>query len=163
MKARMFAVAATVLISTVALSTLLCLMSKAASSISEPARAAPLDAPTVTAVDPASAPNDLDTPIVITGTGFTAGLTVMLGNTQLPDAGWVSSTTLTATVPWGLDPGVYTLTVANPDDQSGSLPNAFTVTQGIGVWTTSGPYGGTILNIIVNPLTPTTYLPNNPG
>ena len=66
----------------------------------------------MTQVDPASAPNDLDTPIVITGTGFTAGMTVTLGNTQLPDATWVSSTTLTATVPWGLNPGVYTLTVA---------------------------------------------------
>ena len=56
----------------------------------------------------------------------------------------------------GLDPGVYTLTVVNPDGQSGSLPNAFTVTQGIGVWTSGGPYGGRIGQIVINPITPTT-------
>ena len=143
MKARWFATVAAVLISTAALMGLLFLVGRA-SNISQPARAASLDAPTVTAVDPASAPNDLDPPIVITGTGFTAGMTVTLGNTQLPDAGWVSSTTLTATVPWGLDPGVYTLTVTNPNGQSGSLTNAFTVMQGIGVWTSGGPYGGRV-------------------
>ena len=156
MKSKLFATAAAVLAATIGLVALLCLMGQAGSSAlrAQPALAAPRQAPTVTAVDPASAPNDLDTPIVLTGTGFTAGMTVTLGNTRLPDATWVSSTTLTATVPWGLDAGVYTLTVTNPDDQSGSLPNAFTVTQGIGVWTTGGPYGGKIRGIAINPLTP---------
>ena len=171
MNRRLFATGAATLISAAALTILLYAMSGAQISnfdavglkpdgYAKPqissARAAPQDAPTVTQVDPASAPNDLDTPIVITGTGFTAGMTVTLGNTQLPDAGWVSSTTLTATVPWGLNPGVYTLTVSNPDGQSGGLPKAFTVTQGIGVWTTGGPYGGVVDQIIINPITPTT-------
>jgi len=158
MKGKLFATAAAVLAAMIGLVALLCLMGQAGSSVlrAQQALAAPRQAPTVTAVDPASAPNDLDPPIVITGTGFTAGMTVTLGNTQLPDAGWVSSTTLTATVPWGLDPGVYTLTVTNPNGQSGSLTNAFTVMQGIGVWTSGGPYGGQVSSIAINPITPTT-------
>jgi photosystem II stability/assembly factor-like uncharacterized protein len=168
MKGKLFATAAAVLAATT-LVVLFCLMgngqiSNAKSQISK-VWAAPLDAPTVTAVDPASAPNDLDTPIIITGTGFAVqfGSTVIitqpivkLGETVLPDVGWVSSTTLTATVPWGMNPGVYTLTVINPDGQAGSLPNAFTVAQGINVWTSGGPYGGQIWDIAIHPLTPTT-------
>jgi photosystem II stability/assembly factor-like uncharacterized protein len=124
-------------------------------------------APTVTGVSPATAPNDLNTPIVISGTNFTAELSgtqvltvplVYLGNARLEDVGWVDTATLTATVPWGLSLGVYTLTVTNPDGQSGSLPQAFTVTQGIGVWSSGGPYGGDIWHIVVNPLSPTQVL-----
>jgi photosystem II stability/assembly factor-like uncharacterized protein len=172
MEKRFLATIAAVLVAASALLGLLSFFGQATFHLSPVARAAPLDAPTVITVDPSSAPNDLDTPIVISGTGFAAGLmgtlvitspTVWLGNTQLPDVGWVSSTTLTATVPWGMNPGVYTLTVTNPEGQSGSLPNAFTVTQGIGVWTTGGPYGGTINNITLNPLTPTTLYASASG
>jgi photosystem II stability/assembly factor-like uncharacterized protein len=63
----------------------------------------------------------------------------------------VSSTTVTTTVPWGMNPGVYTLTVVNAGGGSGSLPNAFTVTQGIDVWTTGGPYGGGVFAIAIHP------------
>jgi photosystem II stability/assembly factor-like uncharacterized protein len=128
-------------------------------------------APTVTALDPTDAPNDIDTNITITGTGFTAGLsgtevitqpTVQLGSVTLPDANWISSTRLTATVPWGLAPGVYTLTVANPDAQMDQLPNAFTVTRGLDVWITDGPYGGEIDRVVVHPITQTRILANVP-
>ena len=73
MKSRLFATAAAVLTATTALVALLCLMGQGNPPAPHRALAAPMAAPTVTAVDPASAPNDLDTPIVITGTGFTAG------------------------------------------------------------------------------------------
>lgn len=125
--------------------------------------AAPPQAPTVTGVVPSSAGNDQDTPVAITGAGFTATVsgtvvitppTVQLGNRTLA-GNWVSSTTLTATVPGGMDPGVYTMSVTNPDGQSGSLTNAFTVTQALGVWTTGGPYGGQIWDLVQHPLTPT--------
>jgi hypothetical protein len=121
--------------------------------------------PTVYAVDPDSAPNDLETPVVIAGTGFAAGLSgtlivtspaAYLDSTLLENVSWVNSSTLHATVPWGLEPGVYTLTVTNPGGQSGSLPSAFTVTQGIGVWTTGGPYGGNVQQLTLHPITPTT-------
>lgn len=59
----------------------------------EAAPAMPLNtAPTVIEVDPTSAPNDLGTPIVITGTGFAISATVQLDGTELDDVGWVSST-----------------------------------------------------------------------
>jgi photosystem II stability/assembly factor-like uncharacterized protein len=48
--------------------------------------------------------------------------------------------------------------VTNPDGQFGSLANAFTITQGIGVWTTGGPYGGAVTTLLLNPeLTTTLY------
>jgi len=113
-------------------------------------------APTVTNITPPSASNDMSVRITVTGAGFVAPPVVGLGNITLNDVGWVSSTVLTATVPWGLPPDVYTLTVSNPNGESSSLPNAFTVTQGINVWTTDGPYGGLINYVVVNPATPTT-------
>ena len=177
MKKQWFVITITVATAITALFVLFWWVGDTASGISTSALAAPAeaaDSPTVTAVDPAVAPNDLDTPIAITGTGFTAGMsgtlvitqpTAYLGVTALEDVGWVSSATLTATVPWGLDPGVYTVTVVNPGGESGMLPNAFTVTQGIGVWTTGGPYGGMIEGLVLNPVTSTTVyaLAHNAG
>jgi hypothetical protein len=68
--------------------------------------------------------DDVDTPVTITGADFTAVMdgtgtvvvtspTASLAGTALTNATWVHRTTLTAKVPWGLDPGVYTLTVVN--------------------------------------------------
>jgi photosystem II stability/assembly factor-like uncharacterized protein len=111
---------------------------------------------TVIAVQPDAAPNDLDTAIVITGTNFEAGANVQLDDTSLAGVTWIGGTRLEATVPWGLDPGVYTATVVNPGGAPSSLPNAFTVTQGIGVWTTNGPYGGGVGQLVLHPVTPTT-------
>ena len=73
--------------------------------------------------------NDIDTSVTITGADFAATPTVSLGSTPLTNVTLVDSTTLTATVPWGMDPGTYDLTVTNPDGGSGSLPGAFTVTR----------------------------------
>jgi hypothetical protein len=129
---------------------------------SRPIRALQLITPTVLAVYPNEAPNNLDVTLVITGADFQAVLSgtsvltspnVTLDDFALPTVGWVTSTTLTATVPWGLEPGVYTLTVENPGGEKGTLPNAFTVTEAIGVWTTDGPYGGEIDDLAVSPVT----------
>ncbi len=113
-------------------------------------------APTVSEVSPSSAPNDLDATITITGTGFAAVPTITLGTNVLDEVGWVSAERLTATVPWGLAPGVYPLAVANPGGEANTLNDAFTVTQGIGVWATGGPYGGRVHQVVVNPVTPAT-------
>ena len=120
--------------------------------------------PTITAVTPSTAPNDLDTPVVISGTSFVAisGTQVItpplvyLGETPLNNIVLVTSTTLSATIPWGLDVGVYTLTVVNPDGAGGSLSSAFTVTQGIGVWNASELYGGQIDQVVLDPFNPQT-------
>lgn len=117
--------------------------------------------PIILTVAPNEAPNNLDTTITITGSGFHAVLSgtqvltkpaVSIDEITLSDVGWVSSQTLTGTVPWGLDAGVYTMTVSNPDGQIGAMIQAFTVTQGIGVWTTGGPYGGSVHALAVSPV-----------
>ena len=73
----------------------------------------------MSAIDPATAYNDLDTTVTITGGDFATGggtpPAVPLGATALTNVTFVSATTLTATVPWGMDPGTYDLTVTNPD------------------------------------------------
>ena len=157
MKLRVFAIVAAVLISTTVLLGLLCLLGWASPGVPGPALAAPLQiTPTVTLVGPASAPNDLDTPIIITGTDFVSVPAVYLGETALSDVEWVTSTVLRAFVPWGMDPGVYTLTVSNPGGESDDLPNAFTVTQGIGAWSATQLFGGNVGEVVINPITPTT-------
>jgi len=85
--------------------------------------------PTVTSVSPDWAYNYQETGITITGVDFTATPAVMLGNVPLSDVTFISSTTLTATVPADLPGGTYTLTVTNPDSQSAPLANAFTVVR----------------------------------
>ena len=157
MAKRLFLLLGATLVSLSMLLILVCVLGRGSAGVSRSARAAALQiTPTVTLVDPPSAANDLDASLVITGTDFEAGAGVWLGGTALNDVGRVSSTTLTATVPWGMDPGVYTLTVENPGGESGSLPNALTVTQGIGVWSAGALYGGDIDEVVINPVTPTT-------
>lgn len=112
--------------------------------------------PSVTQVDPTSAANDLDTAIVITGADFEAVPTVTLGDTPLDDVTWISATRLEAIVPWGMAPGVYALAVENPGGGTGSLPNAFTVTQGVGIWNATTLYGGSVRELAINPVTPAT-------
>jgi photosystem II stability/assembly factor-like uncharacterized protein len=128
------------------------------STLEYPAPAAPAaqSAPTVSAIDPASAANDIETDVTITGTGLTATPTASLGATALTHVTRVSSTTLTATVPWGLNPGVYTLTVVNPDGGTASRTNAFTVTQGIGQWNGGNLFGGQVTQILMKPGDPNT-------
>ncbi|MEJ2209609.1 MAG: IPT/TIG domain-containing protein, partial [Anaerolineae bacterium] len=113
----------------IAAAMLFALMGMMVSAISAdvvPVLAAPLS-PSVTSVSPNSVSNDVNVPIVIDGSGFTATLSgtvvitpplVYLDDVALADPTWINSTTLSATVPWGLDPGIYTLTVVNPDAES---------------------------------------------
>jgi len=100
--------------------------------------------PSLVAVTPSEAPNNLDVTLTLTGTDFQAVLSgtevltapaVSLDGFALPAVGWVNSSSLTATVPWGLDAGIYTVTVTNPDGGAAWLTNAFTVEQAIGVTT----------------------------
>jgi photosystem II stability/assembly factor-like uncharacterized protein len=120
--------------------------------------AAPLNsALTVTDVDPDEGPNDLDVQVTITGSGFSSGAEVHLGETSLTDVVVVDENTIEVTVPWGMNPGVYTLLVTNPNNDTDELSNAYTVTQGIGEWSTGGPYGGWINDIKFGENTDTVY------
>jgi Sortilin, neurotensin receptor 3,/IPT/TIG domain len=136
-----------------------------------PGWAAPADrvSPTVTAISPGSAPNDIGTSVVISGAGFTAVMsgtvvltspTASLGSTALTNVTFVNSTTLTATVPWGLNPGSYPLTVVNPDGGTGTLTGAFSVTPGIGQWNGGNLFGGDVHQLLMKPGDPNTlYAP----
>jgi hypothetical protein len=99
MNSHTFATAAAVLLSAAALLVQFGMLGTAA-----------LAAPTGTKVDPVSGPNDLDTPTVITGTGFSDELSgklvitpamAYLRDTALEEVSWVSTTRLEAAVPWG--------------------------------------------------------------
>jgi photosystem II stability/assembly factor-like uncharacterized protein len=81
---------------------------------------------------------------------------VYVGETALDDVSWMSATRLEGVVPWGLDPGVYTLTVENPGGDATGLTDAFTVTEAIGVWNVGEFYGGSVDTVLVNTITPTT-------
>lgn len=94
--------------------------------------------PTINAVQPNTAPNDMETPIVIQGGGFSATISgtevtsaplVYLGDVELPEVIWGNTTTLSAVVPWKLPAQVYSLTVVNSDGFSATLTSAFTVTD----------------------------------
>ena len=121
---------------------------------------APTPAPA--AMDPATAANDIAVPVTITGGDFAADAetgdppAVTLGGSALTDVTFVDASTLTATVPWGMDPGVYALTVTNADGGSGSLPAAFTVTSGIGRWNSGDLYGGEVRQLLMKPGDPAT-------
>ena len=121
--------------------------------------------PAVTSISPTSALNDVDTPVIITGSGFFVDLTdpanpvqptAYLGSAALLNVTWVDANILTASVPWGMERGVYPLTVTNPDGGTGSLVGAFTVQSGIGQWNTGGIYGGQVDNILMKPGDPAT-------
>ena len=99
-------------------------------ALSAVAAAAPMfngPAPDVYSVSPSHAYNSQPSEVTITGLDFTATPTVTLGIMPLPDVTFVSTTTLTATVPADLPAGAYELTVTNPDGQSANLGGAFTV------------------------------------
>ncbi len=122
--------------------------------------------PTVSAIDPAIAYNDLDTPVTVTGADFAtaAGGTVLptatLNGVPLTDVAFVSATTLTATVPWGMDAGPCLLAVTNPDGGTGILSGAFTVQPGIGHWNGGDLFGGEVRTILMKPGDPhTLYAP----
>jgi len=104
--------------------------------------------PTITSITPNTGPNDRQTPITITGQGFTTSTLAYLDDIPLLRVTLVDSATLQARVPFGLVTGVYTLTVT--DTETATWTNAFTVTQGIG-WATGGPYGGRVLFLAVHP------------
>ncbi len=115
--------------------------------------------PAILAIYPTEAPNNFDTTIVISGAGFQvvmSGTTVLaapvvrLGNTILPLAGSPTSDALTATVPWGLAAGVYPIDVQNPDGGVATSSGAFTVSAAVNVWTTGGPYGGSVSELEVD-------------
>ncbi len=94
-------------------------------------------------VDPASGPQDVETPITIHGRDFyldahasyvdrdrsrlESTFRARLGDADLSEVTYVDFNTLTAVVPAGLEQGSHDLTVEDPAGRTGTLPDAFTV------------------------------------
>ena len=76
------------------------------------------DSPTITGVQPLSAPPGLS--VTISGAAFQNGATVRFGGTSAPSVTFVNSGSLVATVP-NIAPGAATITVTNPDTQSAAF------------------------------------------
>jgi hypothetical protein len=90
--------------------------------------------PIVLGITPNEGLSTETTPAIITGTNFAATPDVLIGSTSLtPTITWVDGTTLNGTVPAGLSPGIYNVTVRNPGptNPSGTLEHAFTVRDAI--------------------------------
>jgi IPT/TIG domain len=84
-------------------------------------------APTVTVVNPNNGPATGGTSITISGTNFVTGATASLGGASATNVVVVNSTTITATTA-AHAAGAVTVSVTNPDTQSGNLTNGFTYT-----------------------------------
>jgi hypothetical protein len=86
----------------------------------------PIPPPIVLSITPNQGLNTAPVPVVIGGENFMDPPSVYLGSNSLINT-WVDAYTINATVPAGLAPGVYALTVTNPDSQFDTLPAAYTV------------------------------------
>jgi hypothetical protein len=120
-------------------------------------RAADLLTPAVSTIQPASAFNDIDTHVTITGVDFASDASgtppaVTLETTALTDVTRVDTQTLTATVPWGMDPGVYALTVVNPGGGTAEpLLPTFEVKSGINTWNAGVLNGASVRELVMKP------------
>lgn len=81
----------------------------------------------ITGVQPNVVSNATSVELVITGTDFEQGAVVIFENFGALNTAFVSSSILRASLPAGLNPGAYTITVVNPDSTSASLSNAVTI------------------------------------
>ncbi len=84
--------------------------------------------PIVTAVLPSQGANNIPIVVDIFGANFAPGGAAVLLPDYIPLGGvqFINSSHLRAVVPSLIATGVYTLEVANPDENSGQLPNAYT-------------------------------------
>jgi hypothetical protein len=78
-------------------------------------------------VVPNSISNLHDNTINVNGTDFVNGSIVSLDGYGPLSSTYVSNTSLQSNVPAGILPGIYTVTVTNPDQTSASLQNALTI------------------------------------
>ncbi|MBE2199016.1 MAG: IPT/TIG domain-containing protein [Anaerolinea sp.] len=82
----------------------------------------------ITAVQPNTVANAASAELIITGSGFVDGAIVLLSGVGGLNTTFVSSSLLRAVAPAGSAPGVYSLTVVNPNAAAVTLANALTVT-----------------------------------
>ncbi len=84
-------------------------------------------APALLSVDTDHGLPDFAIEVIISGTGFSGIPSLQMGDVWLEDVVVVDGDTITATIPAGLLPGTYDLTLYNGDCQEAMLLDAFTV------------------------------------
>lgn len=107
-------------------------------------------APTVTSLSVSSGPANGNTSTVITGTGIDSGCSVLIGTVSVTSVTFNSSTSLSIVTPANAA-GAATVTVTNPDSQSGSLSSGFTYYAAPTITTltvSSGPAAGNTATVI---------------
>lgn len=120
--------------------------------------------PVIILLDPAQASNDFETEVYINGLNFLPLLdepVAVAVNGVLLEADkveWLADDSLRIRFPWGLEPGLYPVQVANnpADPLTWSDPVDFTVTEGVGINKISDNhlFGGTISHVIYDPWDP---------
>jgi len=87
----------------------------------------PTDELELTSISPATGFGDEQTPVSILGKGFTDGIKVKLGGTDLIAVSVTGSEFIEATVPKGIAAGMYTLIAIDESGQTAQLPDAFEI------------------------------------
>jgi photosystem II stability/assembly factor-like uncharacterized protein len=106
---------------------------------------------TLVSISPSSFANGVNMPVIIVGSNLDTVVTATLGTAPLRNVAVISSTEVAALVPWSIAPGSYDLHVMDSGAQSATLTGAVTVTAASGDWTSNGPYGGDLWDVVLDP------------
>ncbi len=96
------------------------------------------NAPVITFVNPTIMIAGYQNTISINGSGFESDAEVTLGNTGLQIMGSITPTLISAQYPSGFNPGLYDVTVKNPDGGQFTFPGAITIRPGSPTTSQSG-------------------------
>jgi photosystem II stability/assembly factor-like uncharacterized protein len=110
--------------------------------------------PGLGSISPASFANGVNMPVTITGSNLDTVTSATLGTVALRNVEVTGSTEFSALVPWSIAPGTYDLTVRSQAGPDAVLPGAVTISAGATDWTSNGPYGGDLSNVVVDPVDP---------
>lgn len=90
------------------------------------------DAVRIDSIEPTSGENDEAVLVTIIGANFVNPVEVYLGALALssPEPVFQSTSRVVVTIPAGTTPGLYSMTLVNPDDTSYTLEDAYTVLEG---------------------------------
>lgn len=83
----------------------------------------------IVGIQPSRISNSTSSIVVITGSEFAEGATVLLEGYGTLETAFASTSVLRATVPAGVPEGVYSVTVINADGSTDTADNALTVTE----------------------------------
>lgn len=117
--------------------------------------------PLLSSLSPSSGRTATATAITLSGSNFAAGSTVTIGNVPATGVTVVSPTTITATVPAGLAPNVYNVTLTVPGYDPRILPLAFTIKGPFDVAWVAAPVTG--VTVPMNEVNSIVIDPGNPN